>query len=87
MAVVDVRRLPSDRLVVHYGGRPTHVDVNTFAHSLIGLSEAIREINREVNPDYKIEIVIEALGEGSFRAKLKTASKKLPGLFKACLSA
>ena len=82
MSDIDLRQLPDGEFVLHFGGRPNEVDAFTFSSSLIAISEAIQEINRQVNPDYSIEISIDGLGTGSFRAKLKTASKSLAGLFK-----
>jgi hypothetical protein len=82
MADVDLRSLPEGEFVLHFGGRPSEVNAFTFSNSLISLSEAIQEINRQINPDFSIEITIDGLGTGSFRARLKTASKSLAGLFK-----
>ena len=52
-------------------------------NSLIAISEAIQEINRQVRPEFGIEIAIEGVGPGSFRAKIKTTLKSISGLFKA----
>jgi hypothetical protein len=82
MADIDLRTLPDNEFVLHFGGRPSEVNAFTFSNSLIGLSEAIQEINRQINPDFSIEITIDGVGTGSFRAKLKTASKSIAGLFK-----
>jgi hypothetical protein len=73
--------LPPDEFVLHFGGRPNEVDAFTFSNSLLSLSEALQEINRQVNPARSIEIAIESIGSGSFRAKLKTRAKSLTGLF------
>ncbi len=67
--------------MLHFGGRPNEVDAYTFANSILAFSEALREINYQLNPDFKIEIAIDALGSGSFRAKLKTGAIKISGLF------
>jgi len=53
----------------------------TFGNALVSLAEAIRAINHEVNPGYGLEIQIEAVGPGSFRARLKTTKKSLRNLF------
>jgi hypothetical protein len=82
VTVIDLRELPSDEFVLHFGGRPHEVDAFTFSSSLLALSDALREINTQINPDFRIEITIEGLGPGSFRAKLKTGIKSLGGLFK-----
>src|SRR6185437_2105122 len=81
MATIDLRDLPSDEFVLHFGGRPNEVNAFTFSNSLLSLAEALREINAQVNPTRSIEIAIEAVGSGSFRAKLKTRAKSITGLF------
>ncbi|HME22963.1 MAG TPA: hypothetical protein VKI44_16770 [Acetobacteraceae bacterium] len=68
--------------MLHFGGRPNEVDAFTFSNSLIALSEALQEINRQTNPDFAIEIAIEGVGPGSFRATIKATLKSLGGLFK-----
>lgn len=82
MTTIDLRRAPRDAFVMHYGGEPTHVNAFTFANSLVAMSEAIRTLNADINPEHKIEIVIDSLGAGSFRAKIKTFHHRLPRLLK-----
>ncbi|QQR37917.1 hypothetical protein [Devosia rhizoryzae] len=53
----------------------------TFGNALVSIAEAIRAINHEVNPGYSLEVAIEAVGPGSFRARLKTEKRSLLNLF------
>ena len=62
MADIDLSEFSGDEFVFHFGGRPSEVDAYTFANTLIAFSEAIREINRQLNPDSKLEITIEGVG-------------------------
>ncbi len=78
----DLRPLLDDEVVLHFGGRPREVNAFTFANSLLAFSEALREINQQVNPGSNIEIAIDAVGTGSFRAKLKTKKAKAKGFIK-----
>lgn len=71
-----------DEFVLHFGGRPKEVNAHTFANSLLSISEALREINSQINPDFSLEIVIDAVGAGSFRARVKAKGTRLTGLFK-----
>jgi len=82
MADIDLRDLPSDQFVLHFGGRPNEVDAFTFSNSLIAIGEAIQEINRQLFPEFSIEVAIEGVGPGSFRAKISTSIKSIGGLFK-----
>ena len=87
MATIDLRSFMSDEFVLHFGGRPNEVDAYTFGNSLIAFTDAIREINKQLFPDSPIEIVIDAVGMGSFRARVRTGAKKVSGLFKAQVAA
>jgi hypothetical protein len=80
MATIDCRNF-GDEFVIHYGGEYHRVNAYTFATSLIALSDAIRSANHIINPGYEIEIVIEAIGPGSFRTKIKALQKGLNNLF------
>ena len=82
MAEYDLRNLSYSDLVLHFGGRPTEVNAFTFSNSLICIGEALQEINKQLSPEFKIEVVIESFGPGSFRAKIKASYKKLSALFK-----
>lgn len=83
MADIDLSAFAGDEFVFHFGGRPSEVDAYTFANSLIAFSEAIRAINNQLIPDSRIEITIEGVGEGSFRAKLKTTTTFLASLLRS----
>lgn len=85
MTTTDVRQLQDSSFVFHFGGRPNEIDAITFGNALVSLAEAVRAINARVNPGYSLEIAIEAVGPGSFRAKLKTAKKSLKNLFSASI--
>ena len=82
MADIDLRSLSPSDIVLHFGGRPNEVDAFTFSNSLIAFAEAISEINGQINENYSIEITIEGLGPGSFRARITTHLKSLGGLLK-----
>lgn len=83
MATLDLKKyLTEPDFVVYFGGRPKEVDTYTFANSLIGLSDAIKVINSEVNPGYSIELRLEAVGEGSFKARIKEIPKTLKNALK-----
>lgn len=81
MATIDLTHFGDDGFVLHFGGKSHEVDALTFGNALISLSEAVRAINQEINPGFGLEIAIDAVGPGSFRARLKTAKKSLKNLF------
>jgi hypothetical protein len=57
------------------------MDALTFGSALIEIAEALRAINYDLNPGYSLEVSIEALGPGSFRACLRTVKEPLRNLF------
>lgn len=81
MATIDLTRLEGEQVVIHFGGALTSVDAYTFANSLVGLADTARSINALLNPGRNIEVRIEALGPGSFRAVIKRISKGVGGFF------
>ena len=52
MADIDLRALSASEVVLHFGRRPNEVDAFTFSNSLIALSDALREINSQINENF-----------------------------------
>jgi hypothetical protein len=80
MAVIEIPR-EIDRFVLYFDTARTQVNAYALATSLIGLADAIREINAAVNPGYSVEVVVEALPNGSFQAVIRTVFEKTKNLF------
>lgn len=72
-----------EEVVLHFGGERTKINAYTLASSLVSLADAIKEANSIINPGYEVEVLVEAFGEGSFRAKVTTTYKGLKNLFNA----
>jgi hypothetical protein len=53
------------------------INVNTFANSLVKLSEVLQSIAQHTLPDYEIEITIDKAGEGTFWTKFNLNGKSL----------
>lgn len=81
MTTFDLSAFDDDGFVLHFGGRTHEIDALTFGNALVSIAEAVRAINLEVNPGFALEIAIDAVGPGSFRARLKTVKKTLKNLF------
>ncbi len=79
MGTVDLGTLKGDQIVIHYGGALTSVDAYTFANSLIAFSDTVRAVNQYLDPNQGIEIRLEAIDTGSFRAILRRIPKGLGG--------
>lgn len=79
MGTIDLRSLEGDQVVIHYGGALTSVDAYTFGNSLIAFADTVRAVNAVFDPNQAIEIRVEALGDGSFRAIIKRVRQGLGG--------
>ena len=82
MEVIDLREY-EEEVVLHFGGERTKINAYTLASSLVSLADAIKEANSIINPGYEVEVLVEAFGKGSFRAKVKTRYNGLKNLFNA----
>ena len=82
MATIDLRKATDDDgFVIYFGGRPNEVDTYTFANALVAVADAFREINHQVNQGVALELRLEALSEGSFKAKVKGKPKTIKNLW------
>ena len=53
-------------LTIRYDGQTNQIDANTFINSLLQISLIIQEVNKELYPEKKVNVKINALREGSF---------------------
>lgn len=80
MTTVDVRAI-EDTLVVHFGTEQPRINAYTLASTLVSLADAAKAANAAINPGYEVEVVVEALGSGSFRATVRSVYRGASNLF------
>lgn len=80
MQFIDIREF-EESVVLHFGGPLKRINAYTLASSLVAIADAAKEANEIINPGYSVEVVVEAFGGGSFRAKIKTIYKGVNNLF------
>ena len=80
MRVVDIGQF-GDTLVLHFQTDGPTINAYTLASSLVSIADAAKAANLALNPGYDIEVVVEALGSGSFRAKIRAVYSKARNLF------
>jgi hypothetical protein len=80
MPVIEISRF-RDSFVIHFQTDGNSINAYTLATALVALADAARAANAELNPGYDIEIVVDALTSGSFRAKVTAIYKKARNLF------
>jgi hypothetical protein len=69
-----------DTIVLHFGGPEGSIDSYTLADALIGFADMTRAISATIEPGTDIELVVEALGTGSFRVRIRRVKKDYGGL-------
>jgi hypothetical protein len=80
MPVVRVEQF-QETFVIHFGGDAPRINAYTLATTLVNIADAARAANFAINPGYDIEVVVEALGSGSFKAKLRALYRGASNLF------
>lgn len=80
MTNFEVRR-ETDRFVLYFDTPKHEVNAYALASALVALADAVREANSVVNPGYAVEVIVEALSDGSFKATVRTVFKKAKNLF------
>lgn len=75
MPVIEIPR-EVDRFVLYFDTPQKQINAYALATSLIGLADAVRLANAAVNPGYYVEVVVEALEDGSFQAVVRTIYEK-----------
>ncbi|MFB3896661.1 MAG: hypothetical protein ACE14V_10205 [bacterium] len=80
MTEIDLRSV-GDTIVLHLRKDQRSINAYTLATTLISLADAAKDANTQINPGYDIEVVVEALSDGSFKAKIKVLYKSLDNLF------
>lgn len=80
MTTLEVRR-EIDRFVLYFDTPKHEVNAYALASALVGLADAVREANAVVNPGHVVEVVVEALSDGSFKATVRTVYTKAKNLF------
>jgi hypothetical protein len=70
-----------ESFVLHFGGDFSRINAYTLATALVGIADAAKAANSTLNPGYDIEVVVESLGQGSFKAKIKAIYRGAGNLF------
>ena len=70
-----------DTFVIHFGSERKRINAYTLASTLVSIADAARAANASLNPGYDIEVVVEALGQGSFKAQVRTIYREAKNLF------
>lgn len=80
MRVINISQF-EDSVVLHFETEGQRINAYTLASTLVSIADAAKAANNNLNPGYEVEIVVESIGPGSFRAKIRALFKKHQNLF------
>jgi len=80
MRVIDIAQFENS-VAIHFDTDDTRINAYTFASTLVALADAAKAANTTLNAGCEIEIVVEALGPGSFRALIRALYSSSRNLF------
>jgi hypothetical protein len=80
MQKIDIRQVGDD-IVLYFGCPGSRINAYTLASALVSFADAAKAANNQINPGYDIEIVVEALGNGSFKAHIRAIYRSARNLF------
>lgn len=80
MRVVNIAQFENS-VVIHFDTDDKRINAYTFASTLVALADAAKAANTTLNVGCEIEIVVEALGPGSFRALIRALYSSSRNLF------
>lgn len=70
-----------DSFVIYFGAEAKRINAYTLASTLSNFADAAKAANELINPGYEVEIVVEALGGGSFKATIRSIYRGASNLF------
>jgi hypothetical protein len=80
LLLLDLKRV-DESVVIYFDSTQSRINAYTLASTLVAFADAAKLANADLNHGYDIEIVVEALGGGSFRTKLVAVYTKANNLF------
>ena len=86
MKVIDISNF-EDSVVLHFETKNHKINAYTLASTLVAIADAAKAANSTINAGYNVEILVDAIAPGSFRAKITAKYKESKNLFSSQLIA
>lgn len=86
MKVVDISKF-EDSVVLYFDTDDKRINAYTLASTLVSIADAAKAANTTLNAGHEVEIIVEALGSGSFKAKISALYKESKNIFSSQLVA
>ncbi|WP_019592736.1 hypothetical protein [Thioalkalivibrio sp. ALRh] len=71
----------NNAFVLYFGTETTRINAYTLATTLVSFADAVKYANNQINPGYEVEVVVESLADGSFKAQIGALYKGAGNLF------
>jgi hypothetical protein len=72
-----------ERFTLYFDTPNARINAYALATALVGLADAVKEVNLALNIGADVELVVEALKDGSFKATVRTVFTQAKSLFGA----
>ena len=77
---IDLRKF-EDVFFLYFGVDEHHISAETLANSLLNFTNGLKRTDNLINVGHELEIIVEALEDGSFKVKLRQVRKSLKNVF------
>lgn len=84
LRIIDISKF-EDSVVLYFDTDNNRINAYTLASALVSFADAAKAANTTLNAGYEIEIIVEALGSGSFKAKITALYKTSKNIFSSQL--
>lgn len=65
MAGIDFSRIEDEAFVIRLEGPPHLISAETLSEALLGFSASLKEINRVINPEHRLDVLVRGVSPGS----------------------
>ncbi|WP_419810908.1 hypothetical protein [Bacterioplanoides sp.] len=86
MKVVDISQF-DDSVVLYFDTENTSINAYTLASTLVSIADAAKAANSSLNAGHNVEIIVEAIAPGSFKAKIAAIYTESKNIFSSQLVA
>lgn len=80
MKILDISRF-EDSIVIYFDTPKKSINAYTLASTLVSLADAAKAANSSLNPGHSVEIIVDAIGSGSFKVQIRALINNSKNIF------
>ena len=80
MRIMDFSRL-EDSIVIYFDTPKKSINAYTLGSTLVALADAAKAANSSLNPGHSVEIIVDAIGSGSFKVQIRALINNSKNIF------